>query len=114
MWKSFGDKYEIIPHNEEKHPRKIKGINRFVPILFLVCFVVASQIFRDPDRPWFFVCALAIMLLFAIVVCPVLFFLKWKYNNKECDFDLIGLAVIFALAAYLSYPYALQYNPFYP
>jgi asparagine N-glycosylation enzyme membrane subunit Stt3 len=106
MWTSFGDGYNIVPHDNQKKPRKVKG-TRFLALIFIVIWFLPVMLtityFRNEPGFWQFVPA-SLMLLIAVVY-SVFFLLKWIKNNHECDILLIITIVLCIVYSYLLSPY---------
>lgn len=100
MWKSWGDKYEIIPYDAEKRPRKLKKVKYIVAILPFVCLLPLLII----QRPVFNLYISSLLALLSAIVCLVLFLLKWIKNDKECDFSLMTMFVLFVFWTYALSP----------
>lgn len=103
MWKSIGDKFEIEPHNEQKHPRKIRT-NVFVLVILILAFIVTRSVFREKAIAWIGsteVYNSIIMIVYAlcIIATILLFLMKYIKNKHEVD---IGLVVLFCILVFIN------------
>lgn len=106
MWKSWGDKYEIIPYDKEKRPRKFKYTYPILGTLLVICFVTSRWTFVNMLPETGFRQFIPVMvLLLSVIACLVLFVAKWKKNNKECDLTLVFIAVILLFLSWVASPY---------
>ncbi|MBS6652107.1 hypothetical protein [Alistipes putredinis] len=111
MWTSWGDKYEIIPYDKQKRPRKISNV-RFIALVVIIVYYVAGRlIFLDlaPEETIYYWIPFAVALL-ATIAFLILFFLKWKRNDKECDLSLLAGAALLILAAYIISPWCSLFS----
>lgn len=105
MWKSWGDKYEIISYKEEKRPRKIKKVGIYIAtsaILYILSLGLIT-IHIKPADPFYYYIPSSIAFL-SVIMGVGLFILKWKKNNHECDLALILSVALFACMAYIALP----------
>jgi len=101
--KTFGDKYDIIRHDDAEYPRKIKS-NTIVIVLIIATFLVntfSDRLLPDTKFSTYFPFGLS---LASALACLVLYWLKWRKNNKEQDVILFVAIVLFLLGSYLFYP----------
>lgn len=84
MWTSWGDKYEIIPYDKQKRPRKIKNMRFIALVVVIVYYLTGRLIFLDLDLEGtiYYWMPSAVALLSAILFL-ILFFLKWKKTTKS-------------------------------
>lgn len=104
MWKSWGDKYEIISYDEKKRPRKIKKVGIYI-VLLVILYVLSLgsiAIHIKPETSFYYYIPFIIGLC-SISVCLSLFYLKWKKNDGECDLALLLAAAIFIFMSYISF-----------
>lgn len=106
MWKSWGDKFDILPHDEKERPRKtLKNVRVYIAIIIIINFVAGSLIFvRIRPEGSFYYHIPSIISLAGVITCLILFFVKWFKNNKECDLALLLASVIFAFMSYIVSP----------
>lgn len=101
MWKSIGDRFDIEPHNHQRHPRKIKT-NVFVMCILIVTFIVSSFTVREK--------LIALIgsaevydgirmgvYIFSLVAILLLILIKYLKNDREIDVVLIFLMIILML-----------------
>jgi hypothetical protein len=99
MWKSFGDKYDIERHDNQKHHRKIKS-NLIVEILCVVTFL--SDIIQSDDGFNYFIPLVCCVL--SVLVCVFLAVFKWVRNNKELDTFLLMSILLFTYCICILHP----------
>lgn len=105
MWKSIGDRFDIEPHNHQRHPRKIKT-NVFVACILILTFVVSSFTVRkksialigsaevyDGIRMGVYILSLIATLLLIMI--------KYLKNDREIDVVLIFLMIMLVIICVL-------------
>lgn len=105
MWKSWGDKYKIISYDETKRPRKIRNV-RFpiVGLAFLYMLSLGSITIHIKPEAAFYYYIPSLIGACAALGCLVLFYLKWKKNDRECDLLLPFAAILFIFMFYIALP----------
>ncbi|MDE5638941.1 MAG: hypothetical protein K2I47_03995, partial [Odoribacter sp.] len=93
MWKSIGDKFEIEPHDEQKHPRKVKT-NTYLLFILILLFLITRYTVREKVIGWIGTADLYDKVVLAIcyistVSIGILFLLKYIKNSYEIDVALI-------------------------
>jgi uncharacterized membrane-anchored protein len=105
MWKSWGDRYEIVPYDKERRPRNFKYSYIVVIILLVITFCVNTFSFSHIlPQTTFGKFIPAVVTLFSAIAFLVLFLIKWKKNDRECDLALIFAAVLLFVVAYIASP----------
>ncbi len=101
MWKSIGDKFEIEPHDEQKHPRKIKT-NAYLLFILILIFLITRYTFREKMIEW--IGSAEVYDIFMLAICGIctiligiLFLLKYIKNKREVDVGLIIAFFMFLL-----------------
>jgi len=105
MWRSLGDKYDIVPHNNKERPRQFKS-NVIIIIILVILYLSGSLIFIHirPEASFYYYIP-SVLGCLAFVTGSVLLFLKWKRNNKELDISLLIATIIFAAYAYATFSF---------
>ncbi len=101
MWKSIGDKFEIEPHDEQKHPRKVKT-NTYLLFILILVFVSTRYTFREKMIGLIGNADIYNMVILAICgVCflltLMLFLFKYFKNKKEIDLFLLCISIFLLL-----------------
>lgn len=105
LWKSFGDKIDIVPHDNDKRPRKIKT-NILSVSLLIVLYIAGSVVFFQLRTENMFLRYLpAVLGCAAIIITCVFMLLKWKKNNGEFDIALLLFLAIFVYYTITTYSF---------
>lgn len=112
MWRSLGDKWDLVRHDNEKSPRKIKT-NIVMIIVLVVSFILGSYTFNEYMQPLgtFYRYIPFIIDILAVLLCCVLAVLKWIKNDKEIDMLLLAAIILLSINSYLSYNLAHDITP---
>lgn len=105
MWKSWGDKWDIVPHDDEKRPRKVRNYQYVVIAIMLIFVITGRLIFLNMQtEAKFFSYIPFIAGVLLSIACIILFCRKWKKNDKECDLSLALCAIVCSVATCLLIP----------
>lgn len=104
MWYSFGKKWEVIPYNEDKRPRKFRHKNAILLPVLIVAFIANTFVFDQAIKDYRYADYLpALSIILLVATCIILLIVKWVKNNREVDFSLLFLLFLFALCAMFVY-----------
>mgnify|MGYP006995773077 CR=1 FL=1 len=105
MWKSIGDRFDIEPHNHQRHPRRIKT-NVFAVCILILTFVVSSFTVREKlialigsDEVYDGI-RMGVYIL-SLIATLLLIMIKYLKNDREIDVVLIFLMIILILICVL-------------
>lgn len=105
MWKSIGDRFDIEPHNNQRHPRRIKT-NIFVVCILILTFVVSSFTVREKlialigSAEVYDGIRMGVYIL-SLIATLLLIMIKYLKNNHEIDVVLIFLMIILMIICVL-------------
>lgn len=101
MWKSIGDRFDIEPHNQQKHPRRIKT-NVFTVCILIFTFVISSFTVREKSialigsAEVYDGIRMGVYIL-SLIATLLLITVKYLKNDREIDVVLIFLMIILIL-----------------
>ena len=100
MWKSLGDRNDIIKHCAADSPRRIKT-NVYVIILLIINFILFSFSFRElllnvMSVDTYDILCMGVLTLSTLLACG-LFVAKYYLNKKEVDVAILCTIVMLAL-----------------